>query len=124
MSLANPHRSQWQGPVWKVVLATAYGLESPFYDYAWAPGRNVSSRTSCDMEPHETTHVNDGFHAFLHAGDGLLASLNMLPLKTGERRVLLLHGRGEDCVALGNWAYFRAAVFTELVNLGLYTGND
>ena len=133
-----------QDVVWKVVRS---GDSSPFWTHIWRRGRNHSSRPGVALTDHERAadRVDNGFHVFLHAREALWATTEALWATTvqdidpgtgtlaymftagGNMTVLALRVQPEHLVAAGHWLQqghkLESAVYTEVINLGPWTGN-
>lgn len=126
--------------VWKIVAYIEQnhwykpGYYSPFsHRHRWTPGRNVSSRTQVALSAIEAELqvVSCGFHtltelgqamALTLSGDGFTTYFGNAPM---NRRLLRLRVRQDHLVAAGHWEERAgSAVYTEVENLGPYTGND
>lgn len=114
---------------WKLVERRADNtLYSPFQPhFVWQLGVNKSGRSDRRLHPNEWSQVRQGIHVFVRLEDAMTQTV--IPdhgfFNRFTLRLLRVRCLPEHFVAAGNWeSRADSAVYTEVENLGLYTGND
>lgn len=111
---------------YKVLVCVGKHLLSPFHVFYWHPGIIRSGRLSSQLTEAEGREVSVGIHVFHDAETAMKATGRawcVFGFDPARCAIVRLSVSRRHLVCSGFWGPYLSSVYTEVENLGLYTGN-